>query len=147
MSQQIGMTTIVVKNYDEAIDFYVNKLGFLLIEDTVLSNDAEQENGSNLDGLVGRRVPKRWVIVSPEGSQCALLLARASKPEETPRIGNQTGGRVSLFLFTDDFKCDYETYKSRGVKFMRGEPRIEPYGTVAVFSDLYGNLWDLIERS
>lgn len=142
MSQQISMTTVVVKDYDEAIDFYVNKLGFSLIEDTVLSSDVGQGMDSD-----DRQEPKRWVIVSPQGSQCKLLLARASKPEEMSRIGNQTGGRVFQFLFTDDFWLDYNAYRSRGVEFVRGEPRVEAYGTVAVFSDLYGNLWDLIERS
>ncbi len=142
LSQQISMTTVVVKDYDEAIDFYVNKLGFSLIEDTVLSSDVGQGMDSD-----DRQEPKRWVIVSPQGSQCKLLLARASKPEEMSRIGNQTGGRVFQFLFTDDFWLDYNAYRSRGVEFVRGEPRVEAYGTVAVFSDLYGNLWDLIERS
>ncbi len=145
MSQQIGMTTVVVGEYDDAIEFYVKKLGFSLIEDTLLSSAVEQKIGSDHEDSAKQQTPKRWVIVSPEGSQCKLLLARASSPEEISRIGNQTGGRVSLFLFTDDFWRDYKAYVSLGVEFVRGEPRKEAYGTVAVFSDLYGNLWDLIE--
>jgi len=116
-------------NYDEAIAFYVGTLGFRLVEDTVI----EQQN-------------KRWVVVAPpgEGATARLLLARANGAEQESRIGNQTGGRVSLFLHTDDFRRDFEALKRRGVVFVRG-PSEEAYGTVAVFRDLYGNLWDLVQ--
>ena len=128
MRQSIVHIALVVKDYDEAIDFYVNKLKFELIEDTY---QAEQD--------------KRWVIVSPPGSNgVSLLLARASKPEQLDFIGNQTGGRVFLFLNTDDFWRDYKRMKSEGIKFIR-EPKEEDYGIVAVFEDLYGNLWDLLQ--
>jgi len=121
---------LVVKDYDEAIDFYTKKLNFELIEDTY---QAEQD--------------KRWVVVSPPGSNgVTLLLARASKSEQEAFIGNQTGGRVFLFLNTDDFWRDYNAMKSKGIKFVR-VPKEEDYGTVAVFEDLYGNLWDLLQLS
>ncbi len=128
MTQRIALTTLVVSDYDAAIEFYVEKLGFSLIEDTALPEN------------------KRWVVVAPATSDSQLLLAQAATTEQLASVGNQTGGRVFLFLYTDDFWRDYETYKARGVEFVNGEPRKEPYGTVAVFSDLYGNLWDLIER-
>jgi catechol 2,3-dioxygenase-like lactoylglutathione lyase family enzyme len=119
---------LVVRDYDEAIAFYTGKLHFTLIEDTY---QPEQN--------------KRWVVVSPPGSIGAtLLLAKASKPEQRPFAGNQTGGRVFLFLGTDDFWRDYEEMVSREIKFVRA-PREEPYGWVAVFEDLYGNLWDLLQ--
>jgi len=119
---------IVVKDYDEAIEFYVNKLKFELVEDTY---QPEQD--------------KRWVIVAPPGSNgVTLLLARASKPEQNNFIGNQTGGRVFLFLNTDDFWRDYNRMISEGIKFIR-EPEEQEYGMVAVFEDLYGNLWDLLQ--
>lgn len=128
MRQEIIHIALVVKDYDEAIDFYVNKLRFTLIEDTY---QPEQD--------------KRWVVIAPPGSKgTTILLARASKPEQETRIGNQTGGRVFLFLNTDDFKRDYEYLKSIGINFKR-EPKIESYGIVAVFEDLYGNLWDLLQ--
>jgi catechol 2,3-dioxygenase-like lactoylglutathione lyase family enzyme len=128
VKQSIAHVALVVRDYDEAIDFYVNKLLFTLIEDTY---QAAQD--------------KRWVIVAPPGSTGAtLLLAQASKPEQVPFIGNQAGGRVFLFLRTDDFRRDYHRMVSLGIEFVR-EPKDEPYGTVAVFKDLYGNLWDLIE--
>lgn len=133
MSQQIAQTALVVREYDEAIEFYVDTLGFDLLEDTVLEPATENEPA------------KRWVIVAPQGSQSRLLLARANSPEEATRIGNQAGGRVFLFLYTDDFWRDHDAYSKRGVEFVRGEPRSEVYGTVAVFRDLYGNLWDLIQ--
>ena len=116
-------------NYDEAIAFYVGTLGFRLVEDTVI----EQQN-------------KRWVVVAPpgEGATARLLLARANGAEQESRIGNQTGGPVFLFLHTDDFRRDFEALKRRGVVFVRG-PSEEAYGTVAVFRDLYGNLWDLVQ--
>ena len=127
MKQFIAHIALVVKDYDEAIAFYVGKLGFELIEDTNLSET------------------KRWVIVRPPGAaQCALLLARAATPEQEFFIGNQTGGRVFLFLFTDDFYREYENMLGKGIRFVR-PPAKEDYGTVAVFADLYGNLWDLIE--
>ena len=128
MKQSIVHIALVVKDYDEAIEFYTRKLGFDLIEDTY---QPEQD--------------KRWVVVSPPGAQGAtLLLARASKPEQEPFIGNQSGGRVFLFLKTDDFWRDYRRMKDEGIRFVR-EPSEEEYGTVAVFSDLYGNLWDLVQ--
>ncbi|HEX9658445.1 MAG TPA: VOC family protein [Bacteroidota bacterium] len=123
----IAHITFLVRDYDEAIAFFTNSLGFKLIEDTRLQ-----------DG-------KRWVLVAPPGAQGAnLLLARAVTPEQEKAIGNQTGGRVFLFLHTDDFKRDYEQIIAKGVKF-RENPREEPYGTVVVFEDLYGNKWDLIQ--
>jgi catechol 2,3-dioxygenase-like lactoylglutathione lyase family enzyme len=127
MKQSIALVSLVVRDYDEAIQFYVGKLGFALIEDTDVPEQA-----------------KRWVVLAPPGAgECRLLLARALTPEQQRYIGNQTGGRVFLFLRTDDFWRDYNCYKERGIEFVR-EPRDEPYGTVAVFKDLYGNLWDLI---
>ena len=130
MKQTLARTALLVRDYDEAIDFYVNTLGFTLVED------------SPLDDVAG----KRWVRVAPAGSVGAeLLLARAIGPEQEARIGDQTGGRVFLFLFTDDFHRDYKAYRERGVKFVKGGPREEVYGSVAVFEDLYGNLWDLVQ--
>jgi catechol 2,3-dioxygenase-like lactoylglutathione lyase family enzyme len=127
MRQTLGAVALVVGDYDEAIAFYVGTLGFRLVEDTYI--EAQD---------------KRWVVVAPPGSDGAkLLLARAVGPEQTTRIGNQTGGRVFLFLYTDDFWRDYSAYTGRGVVFVR-PPAEESYGTVAVFRDLYGNLWDLI---
>lgn len=128
MRQSIIHIALLVREYDEAIEFYTGKLRFRLVED---SFQPEQN--------------KRWVIVSPPGSSGAnLLLARAATPEQAKFVGNQTGGRVFLFLETDDFWRDYNEMKSRGIKFVR-EPKQEAYGTVAVFEDLYGNLWDLLE--
>ena len=127
MKQTIGYVTLVVREYDEAIEFYTQRLGFELVEDTPL------EHG------------KRWVLVSPRNSDgTSLLLARASNSDQVSRIGNQTGGRVFLFLHTDDFWRDYRAFESEGVTFVR-EPRKEAYGTVAVFEDLYGNRWDLLQ--
>lgn len=127
MTQHLGLVSIVVRDYDEAIDFYVNQLGFRLVDDSPLPEPG-----------------KRWVVVAPNGTgQAKLLLARADGPDQLARVGNQTGGRVFLFLHTDDFDRDYLRYRSAGVVFVR-EPVTAPYGTVAVFSDLYGNLWDLI---
>ena len=126
--QSVIHIALVVKNYDEAIDFYTKKLHFTLVEDTY---QPEQE--------------KRWVVVSPPGSEgTTILLARASKPEQEPFIGNQAGGRVFLFLGTDDFWRDYNEMIKIGIEFVR-EPKEQDYGTVAVFKDLYGNLWDLVE--
>lgn len=128
MKQSIVHIAIVVRDYDEALDFYINKLNFVLIEDTY---QPEQD--------------KRWVVVAPPGSTGAtLLLARASKPAQEPFIGNQTGGRVFLFLNTDDFWRDYARMQAAGIKFVR-EPKQAEYGMVAVFEDLYGNLWDLLQ--
>jgi catechol 2,3-dioxygenase-like lactoylglutathione lyase family enzyme len=126
MNQQLAHIAIVVSDYDEAIQFYVEKLGFILVEDEILSET------------------KRWVLVKPKGSTTALLLAKAANEEQESRVGNQTGGRVFLFLYTDDFKRDYHAYRENGVAFVR-EPVEERWGTVAVFKDVYGNLWDLIE--
>ena len=128
MKQSIVHVALVVRDYDEAIEFYTKKLHFTLVEDTY---QPEQD--------------KRCVVVAPPGSiGTTLLLARASKPEQEPFIGNQSGGRVFLFLNTDDFWRDYNEMLSQGIKFVR-EPKQESYGTVAVFADLYGNLWDLLE--
>jgi catechol 2,3-dioxygenase-like lactoylglutathione lyase family enzyme len=128
MKQSIGQVAIVVREYDEAITFYTTTLGFTLVEDTYIP---EQD--------------KRWVIVAPPNSiESRLLLARAANDEQASRVGNQTGGRVFMFLFTDDFWRDYKNYQSKGVVFVR-EPKEEAYGTVAVFEDLYGNLWDLLQ--
>ncbi len=128
--QSLGLIALVVREYDEAIRFYVDTLGFTLIEDSFVP----AQN-------------KRWVIVSPPGDgACKLLLARGVGEEQTSRIGNQTGGRVFLFLYTDDFWRDFKAYEAKGVKFIR-QPSEETYGTVAVFADLYGNLWDLVQLS
>jgi catechol 2,3-dioxygenase-like lactoylglutathione lyase family enzyme len=130
MKQSIVLVTLVVRDYDEAIRFYTEKLNFSVIEDTY---QPQQD--------------KRWVLIAPPGSDgSALLLGRASTPEQERAIGNQTGGRVFLFLSTDDFWRDYQRMISLGVTFVR-EPKVESYGTVAVFEDLYGNLWDLLEWS
>lgn len=129
MQQFLSQIALVVKDYDEAIDFYVNKLGFELVEDTVLSPE------------------KRWVKVKPANAPshgCHLLLAKASTTEQLKSIGNQTGGRVFLFLHTDDFDRDFNRLQEHGITIVR-PPQVEPYGKVLVFSDLYGNLWDLIE--
>lgn len=126
MSQRLALLTLVVDDYDRAIDYYVRTLGFALVEDNDLG------------------AGKRWVVVSPGTDGSALLLARAANARQKQAIGQQTGGRVFLFLHTDDFKRDHEAYKERGVIFVEG-PRQESYGTVAVFTDLYGNRWDLIE--
>jgi catechol 2,3-dioxygenase-like lactoylglutathione lyase family enzyme len=127
MTQHLAAIALVVPDYDEAIAFYVGKLGFELIEDTKLSDT------------------KRWVLLAPPGSrETRLLLARADNPEQKTRIGNQTGGRVFLFLHTDDFARDYERMRERGIRFLES-PRHEAYGTVAVFVDPYGNKWDLIQ--
>jgi catechol 2,3-dioxygenase-like lactoylglutathione lyase family enzyme len=127
MPQYLGLTALVVRDYDEALVFYVGKLGFELREDTRLDSE------------------KRWVVVAPPGStESAILLARAANARQAEAIGNQSGGRVFLFLVTDDFARDHTAFLQRGVKFVR-EPKVEPYGTVAVFEDLYGNRWDLIE--
>jgi predicted adenylyl cyclase CyaB len=128
MKQTLGLVSLLVRDYDEAIAFYVGILGFALVEDSPV---VEQD--------------KRWVVVAPPASTGSrLLLARATGVEQKARIGNQTGGRVFLFLHTDDFARDYRNYQARGVKFVR-PPKEEPYGTVAVFEDLYGNLWDLLQ--
>lgn len=128
MIQSVVHIALVVKDYDEAIEFYTKKLHFTLIEDTY-----QQEQD------------KRWVVVSPPGSTgTTILLARASKPEQELFIGNQAGGRVFLFLSTDDFWRDYNDMISNGIEFVR-QPENQDYGTVAVFRDLYGNLWDLIQ--
>ena len=128
MQQTIAHIAIVVRDYDEAIAYYTQVLGFELLED--------EDRGAG----------KRWVLVAPRGNcGTSLLLARAVNPEQQSRVGNQTGGRVFLFLHTDDFQRDYEALLAHGVHFVE-EPRYETYGTVVVFEDLYGNRWDLIER-
>lgn len=127
MNQHLAHLALVVKDYDEAIAFYTQKLNFNLIEDTRIDEN------------------KRWVLVAPPGArECSLLLAKAATPGQEAAIGHQTGGRVFLFLFTDDFWRDYESMLANGIHFVR-PPKEEPYGTVAVFEDLYGNLWDLLE--
>lgn len=127
MKQFIGSVAVVVRDYDEAVDYYTGTLGFDLVEDTDLGRG------------------KRWVLVSPPGAgETCLLLAKAKGPDQEKTIGNQTGGRVFLFLFTDDFARDHTALQRAGVTFLE-EPREEPYGTVAVFEDLYGNKWDLLE--
>ena len=128
MNQHLGLVSVVVHDYDDAINFYVGTLGFTLIEDTPVP---EQQ--------------KRWVVVAPPGArESRLLLARAVGDLQMSRVGDQTGGRVFLFLYTDNFQRDYVAYRAKGVKFVR-EPKMESYGTVAVFQDLYGNLWDLVQ--
>ena len=130
MKRRLGLISLVVRDYEEAINFYVDILGFELLED--------------------REVPeqsKRWVVVAPPGNEGAqLLLARASNEKQAAFIGDQTGGRVFLFLYTDDFKRDYDSFRSKGVVFVR-DPKEFDYGTVAVFQDIYGNLWDLLQPS
>ena len=127
MKQRIANIALVVNDYDEAIEFYIKKLHFKLVEDTKLSEE------------------KRWVVVAPNGPEgCRLLLAKASNDEQKSRVGNQTGGRVFLFLHTDDIKRDLQNLLAQGIMVVR-PPSVEPYGTVLVFEDLYGNLWDLIE--
>ena len=130
IAQRIGLVSLVVDDYDDALAFFIGKLGFSLVEDTVVPEQA-----------------KRWLVVAPPGANGSrLLLAKASNEEQKARIGSQAGGRVFLFLYTDNFWRDYERYKASGIVFVR-EPKREPYGMVAVFKDLYGNLWDLLEPS
>jgi catechol 2,3-dioxygenase-like lactoylglutathione lyase family enzyme len=129
LNQQIAHIALIVRDYDEAITFYRDKLHFTLIEDTVMSET------------------KRWVVISPPGpAGCSLLLAKAANEEQLKSVGNQTGGRVFLFLYTDDIQRDYQNLIQNGVTIVR-ELSSEPYGQVAVFADLYGNLWDLIEKN
>lgn len=128
MRQHLGLTALVVRDYDEAIAFFVGTLGFTLVDD---SYQPAQD--------------KRWVVVAPPGAkESGLLLARATTDIQQAAVGNQSGGRVFLFLYTDDFWRDYERYRGKGVEFVR-PPKTEGYGTVAVFKDLYGNLWDLVQ--
>jgi catechol 2,3-dioxygenase-like lactoylglutathione lyase family enzyme len=127
LKQELAHIALVVTDYDDAIKYYTQQLNFTLIEDTIFSET------------------KRWVLIAPPGSiGCQLLLAKAANDEQQSRVGNQTGGRVFLFLYTDDFNRDYKAMQEKGIVFVR-EPVTEPYGTVAVFKDLYDNLWDLIE--
>lgn len=127
VKQSLGLVSLVVRDYDEALAFFVGTLGFRLCEDAVIGQS------------------KRWVVVSPPGAtESQLLLAKASTPKQESRVGGQAGDRVFLFLYTDDFWRDYDAYRAKGVVFVR-EPKEEPYGTVAVFLDLYGNMWDLLE--
>ncbi len=128
MSQVLGLVSVVVRDYDEALSFYVGVLDFDLVEDTPIPEQS-----------------KRWVVVRPPGAHFGgILLARAANEEQASRVGNQTGRRVFLFLYTDDFERDYAAYRNKGVVFVR-PPREMPYGTVAVFQDTYGNLWDLLQ--
>jgi catechol 2,3-dioxygenase-like lactoylglutathione lyase family enzyme len=130
VAQRIGLVSLVVDDYDDALAFFIGKLGFSLVEDTVVPEQS-----------------KRWLVVSPPGADGSrLLLAKASNEEQKSRMGSQAGGRVFLFLYTDNFWRDYERYKANGIVFIR-EPKREVYGMVAVFKDLYGNLWDLLEPS
>ena len=127
MRQSLALISLLVRDYDEALAYYCAVLGFACVEDTDLGGG------------------KRWVLVAPPGAnECSLLLARATTPEQTAAIGRQSGGRVFLFLHTDDFARDHRRYRELGVRFLE-EPRQESYGTVAVFEDLYGNRWDLLE--
>ncbi|WP_117885784.1 VOC family protein [Aureibaculum luteum] len=127
MNQRIADIALVVRDYDEAIQFYTEKLGFELLEDTKIDEH------------------KRWVVIAPTGAkECCLLLAKAANEQQLASVGNQTGGRVFLFLFTDDFLRDYNKMLEMGITFVR-PPKEEPYGMVAVFEDLYGNMWDLLE--
>jgi catechol 2,3-dioxygenase-like lactoylglutathione lyase family enzyme len=126
MKQTLALISLLVRDYDEAIAYYRGALGFTLDEDTPMGGE------------------KRWVIMAPPGSQCRLLLAKAANPAQAARIGDQTGGRVFLFLHTEDFDRDYARYQQAGVRFI-GAPRDEPYGKVIVFEDLYGNKWDLVQ--
>jgi len=126
MKQQLAHIALVVNDYDEAINFYTKKLHFNLLEDSTLSET------------------KRWVLIAPPGSSCALLLAKASNEEQMSRVGNQTGGRVFLFLHTDNFDRDYQNLLDNQIEIVR-QPVLEKWGKVAVFADLYCNLWDLIE--
>jgi catechol 2,3-dioxygenase-like lactoylglutathione lyase family enzyme len=129
MTRRISHAALLVKNYDEAIEFYTKKLNFVLIENTILS------------------ATKRWVLVAPDQSSgFSLLLAKAATEEQQSRVGNQTGGRVFMFLYTDNFERDFQNLVNNHIKIVR-DPVKEDYGTVAVFEDLYGNLWDLIEPS
>jgi len=131
MTQNLVHVTLVVRGYDEAIAYFTQRLGFALIEDS----PSKDRQGSD----------KRWVLIAPPGSRgTQILLAKASNEEEATRVGNQTGGRVFLFLHTDDFWRDYNAMRAKGVKFTR-EPKEEGYGIVAVFEDLYGNKWDLLQ--
>ena len=131
MPQSLGYVALLVHDYDEALAYFTEKLGFHVVEDS----PSKDRNGQ----------PKRWVLIAPPGSsETRLLLAKASTTEEISRVGNETGGRVFLFLHTDDFWRDYRSMVARGVKFVR-DPRVESYGTVAVFEDLYGNGWDLLQ--
>ena len=127
MNQRLAHVTIVVRDYDEALEFYTRKLFFTIIEDTRLTEE------------------KRWILIAPQGNRdCFILLAKAANDRQAASVGNQTGGRVAFFLHTDDFWRDFEVLKQNEVKFVR-EPQQQEYGTVAVFEDLYGNLWDLVE--
>ena len=141
MDQRVALITLVVDDYDRAIAFYVDALGFELVEDTPdTPRGAQAETGSS-DQLK----PKRWVVVKPRGSgSVSLLLAEASGDAQKAAVGQQTGGRVGFFLHTDDFWRDYERFRTNGVEFLE-EPRVEPYGTVAVFVDFCGNKWDLLQ--
>ena len=128
MKQSLGLISLLVREYEEALSFYVGILGFRLIEDSEVKEQS-----------------KRWVVIAPPGSSGThILLARASNNEQAQFVGNQTGGRVFLFLYTDNFERDYLAYKAKGVIFVR-ERKVESYGTVAVFKDIYGNLWDLLQ--
>lgn len=127
MNQNLAAVTIVVKDYDEALAFFIDKLSFRLVEDTKLSDE------------------KRWVLITPQGSgNCCILLAKAANDQQAKAIGNQTGGRVAFFLHTDNFQRDFEKLRQNKIHIVR-QPEVQPYGMVAVFEDLYGNHWDLIQ--
>ncbi len=135
MQKHIAQVTLLVKDYDEAIEFYVDCLGFTLLENFLVEEPTQSGH------------EKRWVVVAPDDSQTRLLLTKADNAEQLSRVGNQTGGRVGFFLYTDNFRDVHSAFVKAGVCFTPEQPRVEPYGTVAVFEDLYGNLWDLIEPS
>lgn len=134
MRQHLALASLLVNDYDEAIRFFVNTLEFKLVEDSRIVHSSNPTKS------------KRWVVVAPQGStECGILLAKPSNQSQSEKVGYQAGDRVFMFLYTDDFWRDYETYRSRGVQFVRGEPRTEEYGIVAVFLDVSGNMWDLIQ--
>ena len=132
MTRGLGLVTLVVRDYDEAIAFFVGALGYAVAKDVADRSTLEPEK------------TKRWVVLAPRGGGANLLLARAAGPEQEARIGDQTGGRVSFFHYTDDFERDYAALKAHGAAFPRGAARDEAYGRIVVFADLYGNLWDLV---
>ena len=150
MAQSLAHIALIVRDYDEAIAWFTGVLGFTLVADEVQPEQSKHgATSSRSDSGGGSEIAtnKRWVLVAPPGAgenAATLLLARAATPEQEAFIGNQAGGRVFLFLRTDDFWRDYEAYRARGVRFVR-PPAEQPYGTVAVFEDLYGNLWDLVQ--
>jgi catechol 2,3-dioxygenase-like lactoylglutathione lyase family enzyme len=146
-TQSLAHVALIVRDYDEAIAWFTGVLGFILVADERVGPEQDKPQASSAEGGSEIAASKRWVLVAPPGAGpdgATLLLARAASPEQEAFIGNQAGGRVFLFLKTDDFDRDYEAYRARGVRFVR-EPATRAYGQVAVFEDLYGNLWDLVQ--